>query len=307
MRLNNVHIAIILAILFIAIIGFAQPFRNIHNTGSSVLKQPPDKTDWESVFDILIGGDSRVYEGIVPSVMMEKLIDCKIGNFGFAGLGFNQDYLNELTRLLKNNGHNIIILGISPRSMLYSTSVKNEFNQALELRQKPLKKWIASRQVLLDIYLKPYGLGSLKRYFQGEVQIWDVDEYGYRSRKFLNKIESLKEKLYHEELISYTALFMKEKPDETIINCVLDQVENWNNAGIKVYAFRTPAAQIMLDLENRLSSFDFNVFSERFTAKGGIWLTFEDFQPESFDCSHLTEESAKKLSLLLASAIQADR
>ena len=123
MRLDKVHITLILAILFIGIIGFAQPFRNIHTTGFKVLKEPPNKIDWKPDFDIVIGGDSRVYEGIVPSVMMEKLIDFKIGNFGFAGLGYNQDYLNEMTRLLRNNGHKIIILGISPRSLLYSTSV----------------------------------------------------------------------------------------------------------------------------------------------------------------------------------------
>ena len=233
MRLDKVHITLILAILFIGIIGFAQPFRNIHTTGLKVLKEAPNKIDWKPDFDIVIGGDSRVYEGIVPSVMMEKLIDFKICNFGFAGLGYNQDYFNEMTRLLRNNGHKIIILGISPRSLLYSTSVTNAFNEALEFRKKPFKKWIASKQALFEIYFRPYGLRTLKRYFLDEVQIWNIDENGYMSRKFSNELETLKKKLYQEELTAYTTLFMEEKTDPAIINRISNEVEDWKNAGVQ--------------------------------------------------------------------------
>ena len=75
--------------------------------------------------------------------------------------------------------------------------------------------------------------------------------------------------------------------------------------GIKVYAFRPPATEEMLEVENKYSGFDEATFVSFFEAAGGTWLEVEQTKYPSYDGSHLCPDGAIDFSHDLARLIKA--
>ncbi len=254
-------------------------------------------------FDMLLMGDSRVYRGLSPQAMESVLQGARILNYGFSGGSLNPEmYAAAEARLDPASPHKSIVFGVSPLTLTPMAESNNHFLQEmgrpadyvfLHLYWRPVVDLFAPLN--LDYLDKPtsnHSLQDQEGYYlefhdDGWVASWTIPEYP------------------DSAIWSYQQIFSSTQVNSGLIQDLLDQTRLWTAHGIKVYAYRPPSSQAMVDLENRMSGFDEAAFSRAFVAAGGIWFTIPLAPYHSYDGSHLAKQSAIQLSLDLAKQIKA--
>ncbi|MBV9079674.1 MAG: hypothetical protein JO102_00980 [Elusimicrobia bacterium] len=246
------------------------------------------------VYDMAIGGDSRVGVGISPGEMKNYLGDLRIFNFGFRGLCWTPDYLEALHGLLDPaSTQKAVVMGISPGGL---TSVNRTANGFKEMKRKSRLGQLANKAVptLVEQGEVP---GALRN---GIVYIYHEDGWVGALRKSNEKAMDFIKGKYGEAAV-----------DPRIVDYLLATVGEWSSAGIKVYAFRTPTRKDIGSFEDDCVSFDEADFRRRFEANGGIWLEIDNTGLSWRDGHHLDVRSAILFSARLAKAIskagQADK
>ena len=85
---------------------------------------------------------------------------------------------------------------------------------------------------------------------------------------------------------------------------VFEQVKKWTEQGIYVLAFRPPTTFSMVHLENNVGLYDENYIKKGIEKSGGQWIDLELSDFKTYDGSHLTINSAQKLSQLIGEEIK---
>jgi hypothetical protein len=94
------------------------------------------------------------------------------------------------------------------------------------------------------------------------------------------------------------------KVDDGIITELCSAVKRWKDTGITIIAFLMPTAPQMVELEREISGFDDKSFAERIERAGGMWISIDLKQLNSYDGSHLRKDSAIDFSKKLAGKIK---
>jgi len=87
------------------------------------------KANLDKKYDVIIGGDSRIYKGISPDII-SKYSNLTSVNLGFSGAGFSKEYIDYLLSNFDNKSNNkILIIGVSPHSLTDEAFKNEQFNQ----------------------------------------------------------------------------------------------------------------------------------------------------------------------------------
>lgn len=260
-------------------------------------------------FNMLILGDSRVYRGLSPGDMQSGLPGLSIHNFGFAAGGLNSEMYIAAEKLLdKQNMPNLVLLGITPLAL---TAGRKEYrilskigeasgneNEQFNLESK--KPWEEIFQSLyIDPFIKrlqPFSPAALIRVASGAPERPE-NEYGeneYHDNGWMASNESPRD--FGPTLKIYRDIYSTSGVSPALVEELLAWTREWNNKGISVFAFMMPCSKEMEELEKEMCGLNRKALKERFKDAGGIWLEVDSTLYYCYDGTHLTKESAARLS-----------
>ncbi|HSH19568.1 MAG TPA: hypothetical protein VLA03_03905, partial [Draconibacterium sp.] len=163
-------------------------------------------------------------------------------------------------------------------------------------------------EILERIYLNPlrYWFSAtspekIKHHFSEK-----KDTAYYRNKYFMNGyVESEKSPIDTLAAVpSYIDDFTNFKVETDNLQNLFKQVEKWTNAGIIVVGFTPPVSQPMQMLEDTLGLFNEAAIKAGIERASGHWIDINPKKFETYDGSHLTIESAKKLSHIIGGRIE---
>ncbi len=258
------------------------------------------KTFAPAKYDVVLMGDSRVYRALSPGIMESQLRGLKVLNFAYSNGGLNPLMFDAAEKKLARNNHpKIIVLGVTANSVTGYSAGNQQYIQELTRPRE---------EVLERFYLNPvrYWFSStspekLKQHFFGK-----ADSTYYRNTYFMDGyVESEK---YPADTIaaisSYIDDFKNYKVDSVHLQVLFNQVEKWTNDGYTVIGFVPPVSVPMRELECSLGLFDEAKIKVGFEKVSGHWFDINPAKYKTYDGSHLTIESAQKLSEELAEYIK---
>jgi len=92
-------------------------------------------------------------------------------------------------------------------------------------------------------------------------------------------------------------------PYETSMGMIARNVRRCRAEGVRVYGFRPPTFQGMIDLENAAGGYDEAKIRQIFIQAGGLWLDVDQRKYPTYDGSHLRYDGARAFSCDLADLI----
>lgn len=288
--------AIVSAIVAIFIFGLLLP-----EPKSSVFKNEQfwlHKTFTADKYDMVIGGDSRVYRGINPAII-EANTQLKGLNFGYSSGGFSPQILQEIEKKLdKNSAHKTILLGITPHSL----TSEAYFNGAWKSWNIPDKRDVFLKTQVIPQYFsffEPLKVTDLLRILmkskEGYYEVFHANGWVQSFKLPHNPTAALKE---------YSMIFDKEPIHKPYIDSLTKYIYKWKKEGIRVYAFRPPSTKAMEELENQKSGYSELAIIQAVENAGAKWIDIPNrYDFDSYDGSHLHFQSANKLSSVISEAV----
>jgi hypothetical protein len=290
-----------LAAIAVVIVGLVkpEPMNPLSSAKSAESRFYTYKTHNPLHYDVVVLGDSRALRAVAPDAMHAALPGLRIFNCAYNAGGLNREIYEFGSHYLDTSSNDLaIVLAVTPLTLTAWKSSNGQFREALHM---------PADAVFLNMHAP-----GLVRFFS-PLQMSDAvglilkvppKTYYYQTFHDDGWIASHKApvdtteapRLYGETLKGSTI-------DRSLIRDMADQIEAWRREGVRVFAFRPPTQASMAALEDSMLSFDENELAADVVAAGGVWLPFAAGGYDSYDGSHLEEESARAFSRDLAQAM----
>lgn len=292
-------IALSLVILFVFLVKniFPEPKRN------KVLESKfwIDKAHSVQKKNIVVGGDSRVYRGVSINGLCNGINADVTGiNLGYPSAGYSLDYLDFLrSNLNVDDSVKILLLGITPNSLTNQAAKNEAFYQYKKIDKISLLKAKYLYQPLS--FFAPYTVIELINYILGR----NLENGYFENYKENGWVASYKIPYDTTEALRiYTKVFISNKVSCDILDDLVLKLNEFQNEGIDVYAFRPPTTLQLKQMEDSLSGFNEKLVVEKLKNVGGVrWINIEIDSYKTYDGSHLHYTFAEKLSATLAEDI----
>ncbi|MFC2110856.1 hypothetical protein ACFLQ5_00230 [Bacteroidota bacterium] len=289
---------IILSILLIICVKIflSEPIKNVELKNEFWIK----KTHQKAKFNIVVGGDSRIYRGISIDKLEESLSQNLSGvNLGYSSIGFSGEYLDfMLSKLDLNSETKIMVLGITPHSLTENAAKNEAYHQYNDIN------WDERYKVL---YLSKY-----TKHF-APYKPWELTHSIAKEKTTIGYFEDFTSSGWvasykipidtSEAIASYTKTLNKHKISQEVIDELFLKIKEFEKSGITIIGFRVPSTNQMEQLEESLSSFNEEYLKDEFERVGAFWFEFSNSDFNSYDGSHLHYLSAEKLSEKLGEKI----
>lgn len=248
-----------------------------------------NKTHAVEKFNMVVGGDSRIYRGFSIEDMEEEVPGLKGVNLGYSSAGFSKKYIDFMVSRLEKNGPRILIFGLSANSFTDESNKNESLDQYQAVRGFDLYKGLYLSRYLK--YFAPYKISDLKNAFYPDT-IGVVQEKfysnGWTSSDLTPSVDSVAYEIY-------TKIFTEDKVNDSIVTAYLHHVDSLQKTGIQIVAFRTPTNDPMTAIEDSLSGLRFADLATHFQKNNMTWIDFKNSDFRTYDGSHLDSKSARKL------------
>lgn len=278
-------ITVSLTVVLIVLVGLIKP----EGLTSGVPKSSffARKLFWNAQFDLVVGGNSTVYQGVSPqamdSVFPQRL---RIANFGFSAVAYSKDYLENLERLLDPaSKHKTLVLAFTPGTLLEKYVSRNGYQEEIKRSR-------------LDLWMMAYGDRVLSFFHSVDLKLVQDKLLG-------RKLSGRRDHYYDNGWVATVPLrYLNKKYEKKdngdrvstrIMDQLLDYVEKWSHAGIKVFGLRSPESESKRRAQTVLG-WDQREFARRFQARGGVWLFIDQNRYRTFDGAHLDRKNAAAFS-----------
>lgn len=252
------------------------------------------KLEWSNQANTVLAGDSRVYRGLAPDAFTQTL-GGKCVNFGFSGVAFDDKYLDAIEKVIRTNGDHppVVVLGISAWSLTPRAAAANGFLEARAAYRQSLLpiSWRARADVVMHSVGKidleeQIGTSSRRAREDNYLQSYRLDGWvasDYRKRDPARGLEVVKSDHAGNPF----------EPDR--LDRLARRIRAWRGKGWHVFALVMPAMPEADALSNELSGFN-PAAAEAILARAGARWIHLDRVYESYDGTHLTANSAQRLS-----------
>lgn len=294
---QKILITLLLAMIFIVIFG-------------AILPKNPDKylkdRFWtfkvydKKKYNFIILGDSRTYRGISPYEIENILPEFSVFNFAFSNGGLNSIiYKAAETKLNSKSESMIILLGVTALTINDISKPNEQYEKELKRSKKEVFKRIYFGKYLN--YFSPVTPLMIKDLIKGTKPISNYisiyhDNGWVESEKF--PIDTL------EAFPSYKDDFTLHTTNYQLVNELCEQISLWKSKGIKVFAFRPPASQPLIVLEDSVGNYNEQLIKQKIEKSGGYWIDINPALYKTYDGSHLSKVEARKLSIYIANKIK---
>lgn len=262
------------------------------------------KTEWKCVARVVLAGDSRVYRGLDPEAFSDVLGTSCL-NFGFSSVGFDDRYMNAVEDVVDSSSDSpSIVIGVTAWSLTPLAAESNGFIDAEKMRTGSFfpALWLA-RFDSVRHSLEPFNVDLLfsnrprsRATADNYIQTFHLNgwvESDYRTRNVLRGLDVARTD--HQE---------GNRVDSRIVRRLAERVARWRSRGWLVFAYAPPLPAEVESMIAALSGFDRNEVAKELSVAGATWLD-EGNGLETYDGSHLTGESARRLSNFLAVQMRA--
>ncbi len=278
------------AILFVVLLAVAMALRPLVPTGNSgmgVGEFWSHKKFCSPAADVVLIGDSRTFGDLCPAAM-EACFSQKLNvfNFGFQSGGLNTFMFDKALAKFNPDRRTprAIVLGVTPHGLL-ERSRDNEHYHTIE----PALPYI-------DRYVEPLDLTALIDRFAHRRQDMYSRRYcadGWCGMNLTPPDPGMWPPIYK-------AIYQNHQVSPSVVEDILAYTRKWREEGYYVFALRPPTTAEMVAVENTYSGFLEEDFVRKFQAAGGIWYAASSEGMDTIDGSHLSAESARRLSENLA-------
>lgn len=295
---HNIWITSLLAMVFIALLG-------------AILPKNPDKylksrfwalkVHGTSKYSFIILGDSRVYRGISPYEIEDILPEYRVFNFGFSNGGLNSAILEAADkRLRQSDGHNVVLMGISALTVSNLSLPNEQYSQELTRpREEVLENIYLGRFLHYFSPITPEGVRDLIKGVRPSVSYTSI----YHDNGWVESKKIPPDTM--EAMPYYIDDFNLHRTNYLLVDEVCDKVREWSLRGVKVFAFRPPAALPIVSLEDSAGKYNEQLIAEKIVSAGGYWIDVNPASYKTYDGSHLSAEEARKFSVHIAAKIKA--
>lgn len=252
-----------------------------------------DKVDHPANLDLIAVGDSRVYRSIAPSAFAPL----RAYNFGFSAMALDPGYLQDsIAKLDQKSAKKILLVGLTPNAFS-DASRTNGFTSY-------------SHRHLLDRRLLQFssaGVSWIRPYTPAEwAALLKPRQHGlpnqeYHDDGWVSSTQSPGDDRKTVEL--YSARFRGDAVRPERVEQFLRAVAEIVKSGIRVVVFRPPVSKALREVEDRQSGLDVVNVKRRLLQAGAEWLDVPEDLP-TYDGSHLTAESGRKLSAWIAERVR---
>jgi hypothetical protein len=253
------------------------------------------KVDQPAIYDMVLGGDSRVLCDLSPRAM-SSILDKKILNFGFNFAGFDRSYLSATEeKLIRGYYKKAIVFGITPRAF---TPLNMKVSGYIEENSRRFHEKIIQRYFSsIMSMLRPFLISSIVLTYRGRV----TEKNFFRDGHMSVKIDPPDERF---DLKTYNKIFIGNQVSPEHISEFLANIAEITSRGVEVYAFSPPVSEGIFRAEERYSGFDRSQFVAKFQQAGGVWIDVDARGIVLADGSHVTESDVPEYSIRLALAIK---
>lgn len=290
-KILSLVITTVILFLFYKIILLKLPSSNILNEAFW-----SKKVTNKNKYDIVFIGDSRIYRGISPRAIELELIGLKIYNFGFSSAGIDSLILVKGINLLNEDGKKQVYIGISVNSFLKESLNNEHLKSWIKKDEKDL--WIKSNIYEKLSFFDSYKISDFFKKLNNDLYIEKFDlEKGFVYSNRTKIGDKLAIQAYEEH-------FKREYFDTIAVNKVLKEIVSYQHQGINFKAVVMPISEGMAEVEKRFFGKENVWLHSKLKSIGVEIIEFnqEDFQ--TFDGSHLSGESAIRLSKLLSKSMK---
>lgn len=240
----------------------------------------------ENAYDVVIVGDSRAYRGIDPALLPGRAL-----NFGFSGAALDPFYLHAGVQKLRRGG--TLVVAVSPHSLSLRAVEANAFKSLLSRHEADLTltRWASPAYP----WTRPYTASQLLGLARGRVSVlapvspyesFMPDGFVASSRQAVSAAPETA-KIYADLLRDHSI-----GPRE--VEALTFKLTWYLVSGYRVVVLRLPASP---DVEVA-EGMDTSKFRQEMLDRGLEWF---DCPPgDTYDGSHLTAQSARKISEALA-------
>lgn len=248
-------------------------------------------------YDLVIVGDSRAVKGLDPDLLARGL-GCTATNFGFSGVGLNDDYLKQVTNRLAARRETRILIALTPYSLTVDATRRSDFVTVTAMH------WYERATLALSpslvVRFRPYTPMDFQS-LASRASVSRITQTFHESGWIETQAPSggaleagrLYERLFHNNSVN----------PELTMN-LLRQIRAWRSAGVRVYVFRMPADTIVQSVEDRLSEFDWPDLQTDLIAAGATVLPVGESRYQTYDGDHLPGPETHRLTLDVLHAIQ---
>ena len=288
---DRVTQTVALGAFFVLLGGLYRPPELIERSGEDPRHLFLNKAHNAKDYDVVLGGDSRMYSCLSPAEMSAVLGDIRIINFGFELTGFDDMYLDRIREVVNaNSEYATIVLGVTPQSLTPASGQETGFKSSIRKTGWPLMRDMYMPRFLR--FFDPYEFRYLIRYLRGESpsrHLWRYNADGFVDVDMVplvavDKVEGVKR------------TFEGNQVAEERVRQLMDYVTRWSGEGIQVYGFRPPTSTAIATMEDEFSGYNETEIRKRFEAAGGVWLEVQHGKYGSYDGHHLLGYAARVFS-----------
>lgn len=265
-----------------------------------------EKTHSSATFNLLICGDSRVYRGVSSAVVAKEAGKEYRGfNFGYSSGSYSTFMLDQIEKKLDRQANSrVVILGISPYALTPKATLDEHIREELARKKEEIFEY--KYLVPIKLIFEPITLQQLfHNRDSGETNVNNDPVYHQEFYTRQGWVASWKTPSDSTSALSeYVRDFANNKVNQTVVDSLISRVALWAKSGIKVFAFRPPTTRAMVHLEDSISGFDESKFVASLKQAGGGWIDLPLSGYVSYDGSHLTKESALRLSHELGEVVR---
>lgn len=280
---------VLTAVLIVGVkLWFPEPAKNSEVINEFWLR----KTHTTEKFNVVVGGDSRIYRGFsIDALLGELRADMSGINMGYASTGFGKDYMDVLEERLKNTGNRILVLGMTPHSFTLEAAKNEIYN-----KHKTTDRFGVFKGLYLSPYLKhfaPYSVSELR-----DKWLRKPEGEGY-FEEFISNGWVKSYRIPEDSMIAvdiYRRIYNDYQVSDSLIDDFFDRVSKIRKKGIQVIAYRPPTFDAMTDVEDSLSGYNEAYMRSEMEKRGCLWLETKNADYHTYDGSHLHYLSAEKLA-----------
>ena len=257
------------------------------------------KVEWKKCANIVLAGNSRAYRGLSP-VEFEKVLGGTAVNAGFSSGTYSKEYCDYLETLFDEDDTtpNILVAGITHNALCDLNRSNNGFLAALKKskesiltgeQQKQTEEYTRVLESLIQVKFGANNDNYIQEFF---LNGWVASDY-----KIHNKTKYVDQ--YKAKLINGQRQCVASE-----VQMIVEWFSSIQSKGVTVICVWLPMSTQMSEVEEVYGRLKRNEI-QKFFIDGGITVfAYDDNQFTSYDGSHLSEDSAVHLSIMVAEQIQ---
>jgi len=294
---QNIWITFLIAMMFVGVFGVIlpkNPDKYLKNRFWTL------KVHSASKYNFIILGDSRSYRGVSPYEIENILPEFRVFNFGFSNGGLNSTILEAADRrLLGSDSLKVILMGVSALT-INNLSLSNEqyFQELVRPREEVLESRYLGRFLYYFSPVTPEVVKDLIKDVRPIVNYINI----YHDNGWVESQKIPSDTM--EAMSYYIDDFKLHKTNYRLVDDICDKIRIWKSKGVKVFAFRPPAALPIVTLEDSVGEYNEQLIEEKIVSAGGYWIDVDPAMYKTYDGSHLSKEEACKLSRYIAVKIK---